>query len=237
MRYKTATKIQSFVDPTDLLIKGSARVLHRIPDKSIHCIIFNPTIEWSFAVDDLLRILIPGGSMFVIDSELNDICSAVSSGFKLRQEIAWIKPNAPHRSQKVAKVLRQRSDSEASDWASWRVGKLKPTFTPIHWLYREVKTTLTDNVLRYEVGAFNQDAIKHYFGDSNVFNCGLDDGVIPQKLLKALCELVTLKGQLILDPFANQGSTLIAAKSIGRKICGLESNLEKCRIIKTQLKD
>ena len=44
----------------------------------------------------------------------------------------------------------------------------------------------------------------------------------PLELMKALIELVTQEGQVVLDPFAGSGTTLLAAKKLGRKYIGFE---------------
>ena len=44
----------------------------------------------------------------------------------------------------------------------------------------------------------------------------------PEPLLRALIEPITPPGGLVLDPFAGAGSTLIAARSLGRRAIGIE---------------
>ncbi len=60
--------------------------------------------------------------------------------------------------------------------------------------------------------------------------------VKPIALMEYLIKLVTLKKGRVLDPFAGSGSTLIAAKRLGRKYIGIELDPENIRTIKKRLK-
>lgn len=44
--------------------------------------------------------------------------------------------------------------------------------------------------------------------------------------MKALIELATQEGQVVLDPFAGSGTALLAAKELGRKYIGFEMENE-----------
>jgi len=54
--------------------------------------------------------------------------------------------------------------------------------------------------------------------------------VKPLALMRYLITLVSRDDQIILDPFAGSGSTLIAAKELGRRYIGIEMSPEYCEI-------
>lgn len=101
-------------------------------------------------------------------------------------------------------------------------------------------STLTDNILQNEIGAFNELKLK----ELTVLNDGLevcsnilkvqtqksDRGLHPTqkavKLMEILISLVTVEGQTVLDPFCGCGTTLVAAKNLHREYIGFEINDE-----------
>jgi site-specific DNA-methyltransferase (adenine-specific) len=54
-------------------------------------------------------------------------------------------------------------------------------------------------------------------------------------LLRALIELTTLAGHVVLDPFCGSGFTLVAAKSVGRRHLGFEIDPDAARICEERL--
>ncbi len=52
----------------------------------------------------------------------------------------------------------------------------------------------------------------------------------PDALLRALLEPTTLPGDCVLDPFAGSGSTLSAARSLGRRAIGVEAEERYCEV-------
>ena len=60
--------------------------------------------------------------------------------------------------------------------------------------------------------------------------------VKPISLLKYFIKLTTTQDAIILDSFAGVGSTLIAAKKLGRRCLGIEKEREYCVIAAARIK-
>jgi len=202
----------------------------------------------SFA-GEWLRILKPGGSALVFAGRrLAHRCVVAfeDAGFTFKDSLAWLRESAPHRAQRVSVVFQRRGDDESAEkWGGWRVGNLRPTFEPILWFVKPytIGTTIADNVLAHEVGAFNEQAFLRYeSAPDNVLRSGFSKGEgglhlaqKPVKLLRALIELTTVSGQLVLDPFCGSGTTLVAAKECGRQYLGFEIDAGAVKVASDRL--
>jgi site-specific DNA-methyltransferase (adenine-specific) len=194
-----------------------------------------------------LRVLKPGGSAIVFAGRRlapRCITALEDAGFNFRDLLAWLRPQAVHRAQRLSIVFERRADDDrAKAWEGWRLGNLRPTFEPIVWCFKPYRVTIADNVVEHAVGAFNQEALVRYFGNAdNAFSCGLEpaEGGLhptqkPLRLMRALIELTTLPGQTVLDPFAGSGSTLVAARELGRRYLGFEREPAYAQVIARRL--
>lgn len=208
--------------------------------------------EWCKTwTEDWYRVLKPGGSAIIFGGRrLSHRCTTAmeDTGFQLKDSIAWLRPKAPHRAQRISVVYDRRGDKiNAKKWKSWRVGNLRPIYEPILWFTKPYKigTTIADNVLIHGVGAFNEEAyLKYVDQPNNVLQvevlsgeAGLHPTQKPVKLMQALIELTTLPGQIVLDPFAGSGTTVIAAVKTGRVGVGHEADKEYYEIARKRLDD
>lgn len=206
---------------------------------------------------DWYRVLKPGASCFIFAGRRlahRCICSMEDAGFTFKDMIAWEKPQAAHRAQKVSTVLDRRGDIDNSKiWQGWKLGNLRPLFEPILWFVKPYNqgTTLTDNILENHVGAYNETLLKknQYLNEgleicANILKTeefpedrGLHDAQKPIHLLKTLIELTTIENQIVLDPFMGSGSTIIAAIRSNRQYIGFEQNEEYFDITKKRIRD
>ena len=159
------------------------------------------------------------------------------TGFLLKDTLAWKKPSAHHRAQRVSIVLERRGlMEEAKKWAGWRLGNLAPIWEPIAWFMKPYKIggTITDNILEHELGAMNIDACKlDGASPTNLLEYGfrknekrIHEAQKPFDLIEYLIKLTTIKNQIILDPFMGSGTTALASKNLGRQFIGFETNTD-----------
>ena len=179
-----------------------------------------------------------GSSLFVFGARrtIHRVINAFEeSGFLLKDILAWKKPSAHHRAQRVSIVLERRGlKKEAQEWEGWRLGNLAPIWEPIAWFIKPYKIggTITDNILENQLGAINAEECKiNGKNPSNILEFWFDksekrvhEAQKPVALMEYLIKLTTLKGQVVLDPFIGSGTTAIAAIRMGRKYIGIEAN-------------
>ena len=204
--------------------------------------------EWCAKwASEWLRVLKPGGSVMIFAGRRfshRAICALEDAGFNFRDLLGWTRPRAVHRAQRLSIVFDRRNNKVSSEfWDGCRVGNLKPTFEPIIWAFKPYRITIADNVLEHQLGAYNQDKFEQYFGTKdNIFECGMEPGEgglhpaqKPVRLMEALIDLVTIPGQLVIDPFAGSGSTGVAASKLGRKFILMESNPDICETARKRI--
>jgi len=206
--------------------------------------------EWCSAwAPEWFRVLKPGSSALVFAGRRfahRCICAMEDAGFSFKDMLIWKRNKAAHRAQRVSVVFERRGDADiARQWEGWKVGNLRPIYEPILWFTKPYKigTTIADNALKHSVGPYNEEAFLRYMQrPDNFLDCsyepnegGLHPTQKPVKLMQAIIELTTQPGQIVLDPFAGSGSTLVAARNIGRHFLGYETKEEYLEVCRSRL--
>ncbi|MDR3364417.1 MAG: site-specific DNA-methyltransferase [Clostridiales Family XIII bacterium] len=206
--------------------------------------------------NDWLRVLKPGGTCFVFAGRRyahRCIVALEDAGFIFKDMIAWEKNTAAHRAQRLSAIYERRGDDfNNAKWKGWRVANLQPLFEPVLWFQKPYRIggTIADNVLENGIGAWNEKAMQKYniSHSSGALSCaniiqvptssedrGSHIAQKPLELMKCLIELVTIEGQIIVDPFAGSGTTCVAAKQLNRHYIGFEISNDTCEIAKQRI--
>ncbi len=208
--------------------------------------------DWvSSWVNDWIRVIKPGSSVFVFAGRRlahRCICAFEDAGFIYKDMLGWDKQKAAYRAQHVSAVFERRKDKISSKkWENWKIGNLRPVFEPVLWFMKPYKIggTLTDTVLEYGLGAFNETVLQKYGQKTNNLfiieskndDRGLHPTQKPLLLMKLLIELTTQKGQTVLDPFAGSATTLVAAQALDRHFIGFEKSEEYYTKAKKRITD
>lgn len=215
-------------------------------DKNIPKEYYDWCCKWA---GDWLRVLKPGSTAFIFAGRRmahRCISAMEDNGFIFKDMICWEKETAAHRAQRISVVYNRRGDQKnAEKWEGWKVGNLRPVFEPILWFMKPYKVggTLADNILENGVGAYNElewkSVAQHSENIISVKSSKNDHGLHPaQKPVSLLCSLmnlVTLEGQVVLDPFMGAGSTGVACVQTNRKFIGIEMNKEYYEISKQRI--
>jgi DNA modification methylase len=64
---------------------------------------------------------------------------------------------------------------------------------------------------------------------------GVHPAMFPIAISQKLIEISTKKGDIVLDPFVGTGTTIVAAKQLGRQFIGFDIDMQYCEIVKKRL--
>ncbi len=195
--------------------------------------------EWCYSwAEKTFPIMKEGASVFVFGARrtLHRAINAFEdSGFLLKDILAWKKPSAHHRAQRINNVLEKRGlEKEMIEWEGWRLGNLAPIYEPIAWFFKPYKITITDNILKNGVGAINiEDCKINGSSPTNLLDfcfakneMKIHEAQKPLELIEFLIKLTTRENQIVLDPFMGSGTTAVAAKRLNRNFIGFEIGAE-----------
>jgi len=217
-------------------------------DKLIPKQYYDWVMSWA---EEWFRVLKPGSNVFIFAGRRlahRCICAFEDSGFTYKDMVGWEKERAAHRAQRISVIFERRNDTvSAAKWVGWKVGNLRPVFEPILWFSKPYKIggTIADNVLQYNLGAFNESILNKYGQvPDNIFHIqsqqhdiGLHPTQKPLLLMELLIELTTVEGQTVCDPFCGSGTSLVAALRLNRNYLGFEKEEVYYAIAKNRIKN
>ena len=195
---------------------------------------------------ELLRVLKPGGLALVFNGSRTAAHIQVAlehAGFYARDILVWRRNSGITKGLNVSKKLEKMGDVHAQEWSGWH-SCLRSGWEAIVVVQKPLMNNYIETLTRFHVGLFQARDDNGF--QSNIIEPiqkeGLDDfnthpTVKPLKLMEKLVKLTVPKGygNIVMDPFAGSGTTLLAAQNLGIDYLGIEINPEYAQISKKRL--
>ena len=161
-------------------------------------------------LNEIYRVLVDGGSLFY--NHKNRVKSYV-----LTSPLVWLLQSPL--------TLRQEVIWDRGSAPDINPRRFYPSTERIYWMFKGKKPRYFNpaSANHKEVWRINQE----YNSDH--------PAPFPVEVARRCIEACSVRGDVILDPFAGSGSTLIAAKELGRNAIGIEIHAPYIEIIKARL--
>ena len=235
----------------DTLHLGTCENMRAVRDRSVNLIFTSPPypracraglrandwVQWFMPkAAEIRRTLRRDGSLFLVIKEpvvngerhtfIHELVAKMKdTGWRFCDELIWMMPNP----------LPRRAVGRLKD-AFQRI--LSFTLTKNHVFYPDAvrqpakPTNGQSTRFRTSFGGFTIDASNFEYGDTalpgNVLTCAhvsqslLHDSAHPNQLASFFVRLTTKQEDIVLDPFAGSGTTLVVAQRLGRRWVGYE---------------
>ena len=202
--------------------------------------------EWGAQV---YRVCKPGAILAVFNSTRTAAHVQVGleeAGFYARDCIVYRRPSGIPRGINIARKLRQKGIGDAGRWSGWH-SCLRNEWEAIIVVQKPLVNNYVETVMTHGVGlfyaenghGFQSNIIEDIPKDSHRQEFNIHCTPKPLKLMERLVELCVPNDPdaVVLDPFAGSGTTLVAARNLGRTFAGIEINPEYVRIIERRLSE
>lgn len=112
---------------------------------------------------------------------------------------------------------------------------VKPNPSPINGQHNYLSAIENIIIAKAPKATFNGHCLSPVWNEPVVSN-QIHPTQKPYSIMAKMISVSSNLGDIILDPFAGSGTTLVAAKQLGRKYIGIEINPEYCEIAEERLK-
>lgn len=201
-------------------------------------------LEWGKQV---FRVLKPGGIIAVFNSTRTVAHVQVAleaAGFYARDCVVYRRPSGIPKGLNLSAKLKQKKHAEYEIWKGWH-SCLRNEWEAIAILQKPLEQNYLNTFIKHEVGLFFTENADGSFQSNIIENIKKDKEDIfnvhctvkPLALMEKLVEMFVPQSckHIVLDPFAGSGTTLLAAKNLGRSYIGIEIVPEYIPIIERRL--
>lgn len=224
-----------------------------LADQSIDLVLADPpygttNIDWDQALDlallwtELHRLCTLHASQVLFSAQPFTTDLIISNRERFRYELIWPKPMATgflrankrplQNHENICVFCQKPGKSTYNPQKSQGHEKYKRTSARASAQYNEFKNSTR---LRESVNGERHPVTVLPAFSRELHSRSLHPTAKPVPLMAWLVATYSNPGDLILDPFAGSGSTLVAAKQLGRRCIGIEMNERYCEIAATRL--
>ena len=204
--------------------------------------------EWCFKWgSEVFRVCKPGAFVAAFNSTRTMAHVQVAlerAGFYARDCLVYRRSSGIPKGLNVAAKLRKIGDEAPERWEGWH-SCLRNEWEAIVVLQKPLENNYIETLLKNNVGLFHAERPDGSF-QSNIIeglprdfaeDFNIHCTVKPLPLMERLIDLLVprVPDNVVLDPFAGSGTTLLAAKKLGLAYVGIEANAEYAAIAKRRL--
>lgn len=206
--------------------------------------------EWCFLwAQKVFRACKPGAFAAVFNSTRTAAHVQISlerAGFYARDIMVYRRKSGIPKGLNLSAQMAKKGRDDHADWERWH-SALRGEWEAIVLLQKPLINNYITTFDEYGIGLMQvinddgsfQSNILEGYSERNVDTFNTHCTVKPLPLMEKLVKMLVPKGEdnLVLDPFAGSGTTLVAAQKLGRGYCGMEIVPEYCEIIRRRLSD
>ena len=205
--------------------------------------------KWSYEWGkEVFRVCKPGALVAVFNSTrtLAHVQVALErAGFYARDCVVYRRSSGIPKGFNAKSKLKQKGIEDYEKWEGWH-SCLRNEWEGIIVLQKPLINNYTETLLQFGVGLFNTENNDGSFQSNIIENIPKSKNdkynvhctVKPLPLMEKLVSMFVPTGEenIILDPFAGSGTTLVAAKKLNRTYLGIEIVPQYIEIINKRLK-
>lgn len=204
--------------------------------------------KWCYSwATELFRICKPGAVVAVFNSTRTVAHVQVAlerAGFYARDILVYRRSSGIPKGYNAEQQLKRKGHPNYEDWRGWH-SCFRSEWEAIAILQKPLANNYTETVTQYDVGLFYTQREDGGFQSNIIEGISRDTKedfnihctVKPLALMQKLVEILmpNIDGNIVLDPFAGSGTTLVAAKSLNVDYCGIEIVPEYLEVINKRL--
>ncbi len=206
----------------------------------------NWCFEWA---TEVFRVCKPGAAVATFNSTRTMAHIQVAlerAGFYARDCIAYRRSSGIPRGLNLQAKLRKKglANADAEEWEGWH-SCFRNEWEAIVLVQKPLLNNYVETVMQYGIGLFHTAKKQGSFQSNIIENIPRERNghynvhctVKPLALMEKLVDLLVPASEehIVLDPFAGSGTTLLAARNLGRSYVGIEIVPQYVRIVKKRL--